>query len=261
MTCWFPGVSSRDGARGVGDGVSEAGSQGLSYDELLAVGHGSSSVGGESCFAGDGKRRPTGRERGVTCGKCRVEAEVGYRFDEFLDSAVAGFVGGEEKTSGAAFAAGPVEGPETGWAREPSGFGCDATSAPDRTETAAVAEDYSGCGSDLADGTDVGMSWTQVWDTPAIRLEKVHYLLPRGKCRCCQKITTAAVPFGQAGTVTYGPKRECRGDSAGLGGQRTGGAHSDADGGLVGVAGRPGSSRAPMNASRSGLRLRVSTTR
>jgi hypothetical protein len=57
----------------------------------------------------------------------------------------------------------------------------------------------------LDDGTDAGMSWTQIWDTPAIRLEKVHYLLPRRKCSCCKKITTSMMPFGQAGTVTYGP--------------------------------------------------------
>jgi transposase len=49
------------------------------------------------------------------------------------------------------------------------------------------------------------MSWTQIWDTPAIRLEKVHYLLPRRKCSCCKKITTSMMPFGLAGTVTYGP--------------------------------------------------------
>ncbi|MGH3782538.1 MAG: IS66 family transposase [Pseudonocardiaceae bacterium] len=85
------------------------------------------------------------------------------------------------------------------------GSGLMPANAPDRTETAAVPEDCAGCGSDLADGTDVGMSWTQVWDTPAIRLEKVQYLLPRRKCLCCQKTTTAAVPFGQAGAVTYGP--------------------------------------------------------
>ena len=59
--------------------------------------------------------------------------------------------------------------------------------------------------SDLSDGTDVGMSWTQVWDTPEIRLEKVHYLLPKRKCSCCRKVTTSVVPFGQAGTVSYGP--------------------------------------------------------
>ena len=76
---------------------------------------------------------------------------------------------------------------------------------PDRTETAPGPEDCSKCGADLADGTAAGMSWTQIWDTPAIRLEKVHYLLPRRKCSCCKKITTSMMPFGQAGTVTYGP--------------------------------------------------------
>jgi hypothetical protein len=49
------------------------------------------------------------------------------------------------------------------------------------------------------------MSWTQIWDTPEIRLEKVHYLLPRRRCSCCRKVTTSMVPFGRAGTVTYGP--------------------------------------------------------
>jgi hypothetical protein len=49
------------------------------------------------------------------------------------------------------------------------------------------------------------MSWTQIWDTPAIRLEKVRHLLPRRKCSRCTKITTSVVPFGQAGTVASGP--------------------------------------------------------
>jgi len=43
-----------------------------------------------------------------------------------------------------------------------------------------------------------------VWDLPPIRLEKVHHLLPRRRCACCGKTTTAVVPFGQAGAVTYG---------------------------------------------------------
>jgi transposase len=49
------------------------------------------------------------------------------------------------------------------------------------------------------------MSWAQVWDIPPIMMEKVHYLLPRRRCRCCGKITTAAPPSGAAGNVTYGP--------------------------------------------------------
>ncbi|MGH3598856.1 MAG: DUF6444 domain-containing protein [Pseudonocardiaceae bacterium] len=79
------------------------------------------------------------------------------------------------------------------------GSGLMPAHAPDRTETAAVPEDCAGCGSDLADGTDVGMSWTQVWDTPAIRLEKVQYLLPRRKCLCCQKTTTRQCRSGRPG--------------------------------------------------------------
>jgi transposase len=43
-----------------------------------------------------------------------------------------------------------------------------------------------------------------VWDILPIVLEKVHYLLPRRRCGC-GKTTTAAPPFGAAGTVVYGP--------------------------------------------------------
>ena len=44
-----------------------------------------------------------------------------------------------------------------------------------------------------------------MWDLPPIALEKVHYLLPRRRCGCCGKITTAAPPFGAPGNVVYGP--------------------------------------------------------
>jgi hypothetical protein len=76
--------------------------------------------------------------------------------------------------------------------------------SPDRIETARVPGDCSGCGADLTGGTDAGLAWTQVWDIPAIRLERVHWLLPRRTCGCCGKTTTAAVPFGQTGAVSYG---------------------------------------------------------
>ncbi len=42
-----------------------------------------------------------------------------------------------------ALAAGPVEGPETGWQVGRAGSGLMPASAPDRTETAAVPEDCS----------------------------------------------------------------------------------------------------------------------
>jgi transposase len=85
------------------------------------------------------------------------------------------------------------------------GSGLAPTVTPDRTETLPAPGDCSGCGADLADGRDAGMSWAQVWDLPPIVMEKVHYLLPRRRCGCCGKITTAAPPLGAAGNVTYGP--------------------------------------------------------
>jgi transposase len=84
------------------------------------------------------------------------------------------------------------------------GSGLAPTVTPDRTETLPPPEDCSGCGGDLADAVDAGMSWVQVWDILAITLEKVHYLLPRRRCGC-GRTTTAAPPFGAAGTVVYGP--------------------------------------------------------
>jgi hypothetical protein len=49
------------------------------------------------------------------------------------------------------------------------------------------------------------MSWAQVWDIPPIVMAKVvAYLLPRRHCGC-GRMTTAALPCGAAGNVTYGP--------------------------------------------------------
>lgn len=86
-----------------------------------------------------------------------------------------------------------------------TGSGLVPTTDPARTEQVDAAVECSGCGADLADGTDAGTSWAQVWDTLPIVLEKVHYLLPKRRCGCCGKLTTATPPFGQAGTVAYGP--------------------------------------------------------
>jgi len=44
-----------------------------------------------------------------------------------------------------------------------------------------------------------------VWDTLPVVMEKVHWWLPRRRCGCCKKITTAAAPHAQAGSVVYGP--------------------------------------------------------
>jgi transposase len=85
------------------------------------------------------------------------------------------------------------------------GSGLAPSVAPDRTQTLPAPSDCSGCGADLVDGVDAGMSWAQVWDIPPVVLEKVHYLLGRRRCGCCGKITTAAPPCGAAGNVSYGP--------------------------------------------------------
>jgi transposase len=53
------------------------------------------------------------------------------------------------------------------------GPGLAPTVAPDRTETLPAPGDCSGCGEDLPDAADAGLSWAQVWDLPPITLEKV----------------------------------------------------------------------------------------
>lgn len=63
----------------------------------------------------------------------------------------------------------------------------------------------SGCASDLADGIPAGRTWGQVWDIAPVVLEKVHWLLPKVRCVGCGRTTCADPPFGQAGTVAYGP--------------------------------------------------------
>ena len=85
------------------------------------------------------------------------------------------------------------------------GSGLAPTVTPDRTETLPPPGACSGCGGDLSDAADAGMSWAQVWDILAVTLEKVHYLLPRRRCGC-GRTTTAAPPFGAAGSVVYGPR-------------------------------------------------------
>ncbi|MGH3976195.1 MAG: IS66 family transposase, partial [Pseudonocardiaceae bacterium] len=84
------------------------------------------------------------------------------------------------------------------------GSGLAPTVTPDRTQTLPPPGNCGGCGRDLGDAADAGMSWAQVWDILAVTLEKVHYLLPRRRCGC-GRTTTAAPPFGAAGTVVYGP--------------------------------------------------------
>jgi transposase len=48
------------------------------------------------------------------------------------------------------------------------GSGLIPTQDPDRTERLGAPADCGGCGSDLADGVDVGATWGQVWDISAL---------------------------------------------------------------------------------------------
>jgi transposase len=89
------------------------------------------------------------------------------------------------------------------------GSGLAPVTVPDRTEAADTPAGCRGCGADLADpangASDAGWSWAQVWDILPVVMEKVHWQLPRRRCGCCKKITTAVAPYAQAGSVVYGP--------------------------------------------------------
>jgi transposase len=85
------------------------------------------------------------------------------------------------------------------------GWGLEPEPDPDRTEHADPPAECRSCGAGLAGAEPAGRGWGQVWDTPPVRLEKVHWLLPRLRCRACGKITCADPPDGRAGTVVYGP--------------------------------------------------------
>jgi len=85
------------------------------------------------------------------------------------------------------------------------GSGLEPERDPDRTERADPPAECRSCGAGLAGAAGAGRGWGQVWDIPPVRLEKVHWLLPRLRCRACGKVTCADPPHGQAGTVVYGP--------------------------------------------------------
>jgi hypothetical protein len=85
------------------------------------------------------------------------------------------------------------------------GSGLKPEASPDRTERADPPAECRSCGAGLAGARPGRDGWAQVWDIPPVRLEKVHWLLPRRRCAGCDAVTTATVPHGQCGTVMYGP--------------------------------------------------------
>jgi transposase len=84
------------------------------------------------------------------------------------------------------------------------GSGSTPTSDPDRTKRVEPPGQCRGCQADLAGAAELADGWAQVWDVLPAVLEKAHYRLPRRRCGC-GTVTSAAPPFGQAGTVCYGP--------------------------------------------------------
>jgi transposase len=85
-----------------------------------------------------------------------------------------------------------------------TGTGLTPTRDPDRTRRVDPPAECRDCRTDLSGTAALPDGWAQVWDVLPTVLEKAHYLLPRRKCGC-GTITTAAPPFGRAGTVSYGP--------------------------------------------------------
>ena len=85
------------------------------------------------------------------------------------------------------------------------GSGLEPERNPDRTEQADPPAECRSCGAGLAGAGPAGRGWGQVWDIPPVRLEKVHWLLPKLRCRSCGKVTCPDPPDGHAGTVVYGP--------------------------------------------------------
>jgi Transposase IS66 family/Family of unknown function (DUF6444) len=85
------------------------------------------------------------------------------------------------------------------------GSGLEPSRNPDRTEQAEPPAECRSCRASLAGAGPAGRGWGQVWDIPPVRLEKVHWLLPKLRCGACGAVTTADPPDGQAGSVVYGP--------------------------------------------------------
>jgi hypothetical protein len=86
-----------------------------------------------------------------------------------------------------------------------AGSGLNRELDPERTEQAGPPAECRSCGAGLAGAEPAGQSRGQVRDIPPVRLEKVHWLLPRLRCAGCGKVTCAGPPHGRAGTVACGP--------------------------------------------------------
>jgi hypothetical protein len=89
------------------------------------------------------------------------------------------------------------------------GSGLVREEEPDQSLCAPAPSACSSCQAGLAGTAVLPDSWAQVWDLLDPVLEKVEWALPRRRCACCGKVTTAPVPgvrHAAAGTVSYGPR-------------------------------------------------------
>jgi transposase len=62
----------------------------------------------------------------------------------------------------------------------------------------------SGCGDGLAQASDAGTAWSQVWDMRVIRWRS-EYLLPRRRCGCGTTTTACPPDGGQVNGISFGP--------------------------------------------------------
>lgn len=85
-----------------------------------------------------------------------------------------------------------------------TGTGLTLAPDPDRPERVGPAAQCRQCHADLADAAEWPDRWAQVWDVVPAVVEKAHYRTSCRRCNC-GTVTTAAPPFGQAGTVSCGP--------------------------------------------------------
>ncbi|KDA42373.1 IS66 family transposase [Frankia sp. BMG5.23] len=89
------------------------------------------------------------------------------------------------------------------------GAGLAREETPDRSLSADPPSECSSCAADLSGAGVLADGWAQVWDLLEPVLEKVEWALPRRRCACCRKVTTAVVPgvrHAAAGAVSCGPR-------------------------------------------------------
>jgi hypothetical protein len=76
--------------------------------------------------------------------------------------------------------------------------------APQQRERLDSPAGCRGCGGELNDAQDAGTAWSQIWDGKVVPW-RTEFLLPRRRCACCGKTTTAVPPGGLVNGISFGP--------------------------------------------------------